>query len=190
MCLWAHCCVNPALESQVKVGRSEVQGYLWIGGKCEVSLGYQNPVSNRQRNKQINGTPRGGSVVKSTCWRLNCWVGFPSPLSSNSHQPVTPAPGHPMSSTDTGTYVYTKHTHTQKLAQIINLSRVWWRTPLVPALRRQRQADFWVQSQPGLQSEFQDSQGYTEKPCLEKPKPKPKPKPKQKQKTNNKLISP
>jgi hypothetical protein len=30
------------------------------------------------------------------------------------------------------------------------------------------QADFWVQGQPGLQSEFQDSQGYTEKPCLEK----------------------
>jgi hypothetical protein len=27
------------------------------------------------------------------------------------------------------------------------------------------------QGQPGLQSEFQDSQGYTEKPCLEKPKP-------------------
>jgi hypothetical protein len=42
--------------------------------------------------------------------------------------------------------------------------------PLIPALRRQRQADFWVQGQPGLQSEFQDSQGYTEKPCLEKPK--------------------
>ena len=31
---------------------------------------------------------------------------------------------------------------------------------------RQRQADFWVQGQPGLQSEFQDSQGYTEKSCL------------------------
>jgi hypothetical protein len=45
----------------------------------------------------------------------------------------------------------------------------WWRTPLIPALGRQRQADFWVQGQPGLQSEFQDSQGYTEKPCLEKP---------------------
>jgi hypothetical protein len=29
--------------------------------------------------------------------------------------------------------------------------------------------DFWVQGQPGLQSEFQDSQGYTEKPCLKKP---------------------
>ena len=43
----------------------------------------------------------------------------------------------------------------------------WWRTPLIPALGRQRQADFWVR---GLQSEFQDSQGYTEKPSLEKPK--------------------
>jgi hypothetical protein len=39
--------------------------------------------------------------------------------------------------------------------------------PLILALGRQRQADFWVQGQPGLQSEFQDSQGYTEKPCLE-----------------------
>jgi hypothetical protein len=43
-----------------------------------------------------------------------------------------------------------------------------------PRLGRQKQADFWVWGQPGLQSEFQDSQGYTEKPCLEK------------QKTNNK----
>ena len=41
---------------------------------------------------------------------------------------------------------------------------------LIPALGRQWQADFWVQGQPGLQSEFQDSQDYTEKPCLEKPK--------------------
>jgi hypothetical protein len=40
--------------------------------------------------------------------------------------------------------------------------------PLIPALGRQRQANFWVRGQPGLQSEFQDSQGYTEKPCLEK----------------------
>jgi hypothetical protein len=44
----------------------------------------------------------------------------------------------------------------------------WWRTPLIPALGRQRQADFWVQDQPGLQSEFQDSQDYTEKTCLRK----------------------
>jgi hypothetical protein len=44
--------------------------------------------------------------------------------------------------------------------------------PLIPALGRQRQEGFWVQGQPGLQSEFQDSQGYTEKPCLEKQKTK------------------
>jgi hypothetical protein len=47
-------------------------------------------------------------------------------------------------------------------------------TPLIPALGRQRQADFWVWGQPGLQSEFQDSQGYTEKPCLKKKKKKKK----------------
>jgi hypothetical protein len=44
--------------------------------------------------------------------------------------------------------------------------------PLIPAFRRQRQVDFRVRGQPGLQSKFQDSQGYTEKPCLEKPKEK------------------
>jgi hypothetical protein len=44
--------------------------------------------------------------------------------------------------------------------------------PLIPALGRQRQAEFWVRGQPGLQSEFQDSQGYTEKPCLETNKQK------------------
>ena len=49
---------------------------------------------------------------------------------------------------------------------------MWWHKPLIPALRRQRQADFWVWGQPGLQSEFQDSQGYTEKPCLKKKKTK------------------
>ena len=50
----------------------------------------------------------------------------------------------------------------------------WWRMPLIPApgRQRQRQVDFWVQGQPGLQSEFQDSQDYTEKPCLGKKKKK------------------
>jgi hypothetical protein len=42
--------------------------------------------------------------------------------------------------------------------------------------------DFWVRGQPGLQSEFQDSQGYTEKLCLTKPKPN-QTKPKQNKKT-------
>jgi hypothetical protein len=38
--------------------------------------------------------------------------------------------------------------------------------------------DFRVPGQPGLQSEFQDSQGCTEKPCLKKQKQKQKQKPK------------
>jgi hypothetical protein len=58
----------------------------------------------------------------------------------------------------------------QKSDKKKKVSRVWWRTPLIPAFRRQRQADFWVRGQPGLQSEFQDSQGYTEKSCLGKTK--------------------
>jgi hypothetical protein len=37
-----------------------------------------------------------------------------------------------------------------------------------PNTQEAEQVDFWVLGQPGLQSEFQDSQGYTEKPCLEK----------------------
>ena len=40
----------------------------------------------------------------------------------------------------------------------------------------------WVGDQPGLQSEFQDSPGCTEKPCLEKPKTKTRKKKKKKKK--------
>jgi hypothetical protein len=47
--------------------------------------------------------------------------------------------------------------------KIIKFSRAWQRMPLIPALRRQSQADFGVRGQPGLQGEFQDNQGYTEK---------------------------
>ena len=36
----------------------------------------------------------------------------------------------------------------------------------------QRQADFWVQGQTGLQSKFQDSQGYAAKPRVIKNKTK------------------
>jgi hypothetical protein len=32
----------------------------------------------------------------------------------------------------------------------------------------------WVQGQPGLQSKFQDSQGYIKKPCLQKEKERKK----------------
>jgi hypothetical protein len=51
----------------------------------------------------------------------------------------------------------------------VSLCRARWHTPLISALRRQKQADFWVRGQLSLQSKFQGSQGYTEKPCLKKP---------------------
>jgi hypothetical protein len=35
----------------------------------------------------------------------------------------------------------------------------------------QRQADLWFPGQPGLQSQFEERQSYTEKPCLKKSKP-------------------
>jgi hypothetical protein len=52
----------------------------------------------------------------------------------------------------------------------------WWRVPLIPALGRQRQADFWVQGQPGLQSEFQDSlaTARTDRETLSQPPSPPK----------------
>jgi hypothetical protein len=31
-------------------------------------------------------------------------------------------------------------------------ARQWWHMPLIPALRRQRQVNFWVWGQPGLQT--------------------------------------
>jgi hypothetical protein len=41
-----------------------------------------------------------------------------------------------------------------------------------PSTQEAEAGRFLVRGQPGLQSEFQDSQGYTEKPCLEKTKNK------------------
>jgi hypothetical protein len=48
-----------------------------------------------------------------------------------------------------------------------NLSGALPQKKTLAELVRQSQVDP-VQGQPGLQSEFQDSQGYTEKPCLAK----------------------
>jgi hypothetical protein len=59
-----------------------------------------------------------------------------------------------------------KESSERKDPQLRMPHRAWWRMPLIPALGRQSQADFRVRGQPGLQSEFQDSQVYTEKPSL------------------------
>jgi hypothetical protein len=53
-------------------------------------------------------------------------------------------------------------------------------------LRTQKQADLWVWGQPGLQSEFQDSQDYTKK---QNPKPQTKPNQASKQTKTHKDIS-
>jgi hypothetical protein len=41
-----------------------------------------------------------------------------------------------------------------------------------PSTQEAEAGRFLSRGQPGLQSEFQNSQGYTEKPCLEKEKKK------------------
>jgi hypothetical protein len=43
---------------------------------------------------------------------------------------------------------------------------------LIPALGMQRQVDLCILGKPGLQSEFQESQGYPEKHWFEKKKKK------------------
>ena len=43
------------------------------------------------------------------------------------------------------------------------LGQVWWCTPLIPALGRQKQVDLCEFKARLVYMEFQDSQGYTEK---------------------------
>jgi len=52
--------------------------------------------------------------------------------------------------------------------QVLITAGQWWHMPLIPALGRQKQVDFLVQGQPGLQSEFKNSKVYPKKPCLKK----------------------
>jgi hypothetical protein len=59
--------------------------------------------------------------------------------------------------------------HSEKLLPLETecLAGPCWCIPIITAYERQSQADL-CQTQPSLQSEFQDSQYYEEKPCLEK----------------------
>lgn len=45
-------------------------------------------------------------------------------------------------------------------------SRAWWCIPLILVLRRQRQAQIWIQDQPGPMYHTEDNQGYTVRPYL------------------------
>jgi hypothetical protein len=55
---------------------------------------------------------------------------------------------------------------------ILYLKVSFWSAVMVHAFNSSSwnadEVDFWVRGQTGLGSEVQDSQGYTEKPCLEK----------------------
>jgi hypothetical protein len=58
-----------------------------------------------------------------------------------------------------------------------------------PSTQEAEAGGFLSSRQPGLQSEFQDSQGYTEKPCLKKPKKKKKEKKKKKKKRKKRKVT-
>lgn len=55
--------------------------------------------------------------------------------------------------------------------------QAWWHTSLIPVPGRQRRKNLWDHGQPGLQSESQDSLGYTDKPCFNYKRKKSKKKP-------------
>ena len=61
-------------------------------------------------------------------------------------------------------------------------------TPVIPALGRKRQVGISVQGQPGVQTEFQDSQGYTEKNLSRKNKTTTTKKQNKKEKQTNKNV--
>jgi len=64
------------------------------------------------------------------------------------------------------------HTHMSMYIHwliLITYSQMWWCMPLIPALGRQRQVDFWVWGQPaGLQSEFRTAKAAQRNSVLKK----------------------
>ena len=52
--------------------------------------------------------------------------------------------------------------------KVVRHSWMWWRTPLIPALGRQRQVDLYEFEASLVYRVIPNSQCYTEKPCLRK----------------------
>lgn len=99
---------------------------------------------------------------KETIIRSETGLGFQPMNYSGSFKRLAPIDEsqkgrqHPLTALMTGNIISSKRAKSQAR----------WCMLLIPALGSWRQADFWVQSQPGLHSDFQDSHNYTEKLCL------------------------
>jgi hypothetical protein len=112
------------------------------------------------------GSSRDGSLVTALAVLPEPELGSQhAHWSVGSQRPVTPDSDRDLiPSLSLSAHTGSTHRHTCIHAiKNTSLARQWWLMLLILALGRQRQADFWVWGQPGLQSEFQDSQGYTEK---------------------------
>ena len=119
------------------------------------------------------------SVLKSTdCYLPEKPGSIPSTNIAAPQLSETPAPGNPIP-LHKNTCRQSTSAHNIKINKSLKKKQNWVvvATPLIPALERLlRQVDLWVWGQPGLQSEFQDSQDCnTKKPCLEKPTKQQKP---------------
>jgi hypothetical protein len=146
---WVWCYTNSIQEYNIKAGRGQLSWMKYLGPSPEFFL-------TTCKQGQHLTFPGGRLLIHfvSLVSDVHFVAGFPS------------APN---------------HVHHDRLWPMRRISckndkqrRAWWCMPLISALGRQRQANFWVRDQPGVQSEFQDSPGYTEEPCLKKPKTKTK----------------